>query len=268
MAIFGPEHHLCFLYETEEEHRALLTPFLREGLERGEKVLYLVHAHTVESILAYLREEGLEIEPYLAQGQLSIATATSTYLRQRIFNPEAMIALVRTETERALAEGYVGLRATGEMTWALEEPGRARRLIEYEAKLNAFLPESKLLGLCQYDRRRFSPLVILNVLYTHPVVILGTRIYKNFYYLPPEEFLGGDVPATVSRHCIKNLVAQKALEEELCDAREQLKIAIQQRLVELQKADEALQEEITKRKWAEEELQKAERALRAPDEHN
>lgn len=41
----GIGDHLCCLYETEEEHRALLTPFMRGGLEQGEKVLYIIYYH-------------------------------------------------------------------------------------------------------------------------------------------------------------------------------------------------------------------------------
>ena len=31
-----PGDHLCCLFETEEEHRALVTPYILQGLERGE----------------------------------------------------------------------------------------------------------------------------------------------------------------------------------------------------------------------------------------
>ena len=49
-----PGNHIGWLYETEEDHRAVLTPFLREGLERGEKVSYIMDAHTAETIVGYL----------------------------------------------------------------------------------------------------------------------------------------------------------------------------------------------------------------------
>jgi len=50
--------HLCCLYESEEEHRALLSPFMRQGLERHEKVLYIVDDHTGGQILDYLSANG------------------------------------------------------------------------------------------------------------------------------------------------------------------------------------------------------------------
>jgi len=46
-----------------------------------------------------------------------------------------MIALLRSQTERALAEGYAALRVTGEMSWASRDLPGSERLIDYEAKL-------------------------------------------------------------------------------------------------------------------------------------
>ena len=185
-----PGDHLCVLCETEEEHRALLTPFLRHKLERGRKVFYITNAHSAETILGYLRDDGLEIEPYLASGQLSFSTADNTCIRGGVFDPAAMVALLRTETEQALAGGYQALCAVGGMTWVLREPPGSRELIEYEAKLEEFLPESQCLALCLYDRRHFDPAVLLDVLCAHPIVAVGTAVYDNFYYIPPAEFLG------------------------------------------------------------------------------
>jgi hypothetical protein len=51
-----------------------------------------------------------------------------------------MIALLESETEQALADGYAALRVTGEMGWALRGLPGSERLIEYEAKLNRFFP--------------------------------------------------------------------------------------------------------------------------------
>lgn len=41
----SPGDHLCILYQTDEEHKSLITPYLRSGLENNEKVFYIVDAH-------------------------------------------------------------------------------------------------------------------------------------------------------------------------------------------------------------------------------
>jgi PAS domain S-box-containing protein len=215
IADLGPGDHLCCIYETEEEHRSVVTPFLRQGLEQGEKVIYIVDTRTAATILGYLRDEGLDVEPHLARGQLAVLTRDEAYMREGVFDPEGMIALLRDETEQALAEGYPALRVTGEMTWALRGLPGSERLIEYEARLNEFFPGSQCLAICQYDRRRFDPAVLLEVLHTHPIAIIGTEVYDNFYYIPPVELLSDDPAAAELRYWVHNLAERRRAEEEI-----------------------------------------------------
>lgn len=215
IADLEPGDHLCCLYATEEEHRAVLTPILRQGLDLGEKVLYIVDAHTAGTILDYLRDDGVDVEPYLAQGQLVILTRDDAYTRQGRFDPDGMIALLRAETQRALNEGYVALRATGEMAWALRGLPGSERLIEYETKLDEFLPGSRCLAFCQYDRRRFAPEMLLDVLYTHPIAVIGTEVCDNFYYISPDELMKGDRGAAMLRNSLEHLVERRQAEEAL-----------------------------------------------------
>jgi hypothetical protein len=67
--------HLCCLYKNDEEHRTLLTSYMRFGLERNEKVFYIVDAHTSETVLDYLRDDGLLEHPcyqdHILDGSLS-----------------------------------------------------------------------------------------------------------------------------------------------------------------------------------------------------
>jgi len=189
---FHPGAHICCLFESEAEHQSLLAPFMRHGLERYEKVLYIADVHAAGQILTYLSADGVPVNPFLQNGQLRILDADASYVRDGVFDPEGMIALLQAETQRAIEEGYSALRVSSEMSWALKGLPGSERLIEYEARLNAFFPGSGCLALCQYDRRRFDPQLLLDVLEVHPLVVIGTEIYDNFYYMPPQELLGAD----------------------------------------------------------------------------
>ena len=161
------------------------------------------------------------MEPYLVSGQLVILTSDDAYLQGDVFDPEAMINLLRTETEQALAEGYLALRITGEMAWVLWGPPGSEQLIEYEAGLNELFPGSQCLALCQYDQRLFSPAVLLDVLRTHPIVAIGTEVCDNFYYTPPAQPLPtadgrrDDQPAVVLQRWVENITGRKRAEEAL-----------------------------------------------------
>ena len=195
-----PGSHICGLFGSPEEHRALVAPYMRHALERYEKLYYLADAHGAEAILSYLSQDGVQVGPYLKSGQIRILEGEDGWPSGGVFDPDAMIARLGAETRAALAAGYDGLRVAGEMSGALTPHPGAERLLDYESRLNAFLPGSRCLALCQYDRRRFPPQVLLEVLEAHPLAAVGTELgielFDNFYHLPPGELLEAD-PAAV-----------------------------------------------------------------------
>jgi DNA-binding CsgD family transcriptional regulator len=219
--------HACCLYETEEEHRSVLTSFLRQGLERNEKVLYIVDTHTAEAVLDYLRDDGLDVEPYLARGQLSILSRDETYMQGGLFDPDEMMALLRAETEQALVEGYQALRITGEMSWALLGLPGSERLIEYETRVNEVFRGGSCLAICQYDRRAFSPALLLDVLCTHPIAVVGAAVYDNFYYLSPSNLLGHEPAEARLRNWLGQLAQRKRTDEALRGVKEQLESRVE-----------------------------------------
>lgn len=222
-----PGSHICLLYRNEEEHRVVLTEYIRRGLERGERVVYIVDASTAEQIREFLRQAGIDVESAERRGQLLFLTSQEAYLREGSFDPQRMIALLKEETEKALTAGFTGLRVTGEMTWALRGLPGSERLIEYEALLNEFFPGSACTGLCQYDVRRFPPGILLDVLRTHPVVALGMHLHENPFYVPPKEFLcGATDEATLDRWLAtleERLALFTALKEQAETLRERVK---------------------------------------------
>jgi signal transduction histidine kinase len=207
--------HLCFLYESAEDHRALVAPFMRQGLERHEKILYILDDHTAGQILEYLSADGIGVKQYLQRGQLSILGSAEIHRQAGGFEPERMIALLRSETDRAAAEGYIALRVSGEMSWALKGPPGSERIVEFEARLNTFFPGSKCLAICQYDRRRFDPGVLLDVLATHPLAVIAREVYDNFYYMPPQDFFGAHPVAAKLDSWLNHLKERKRSETQI-----------------------------------------------------
>jgi PAS domain S-box-containing protein len=220
--------HLCCIYETEEEHRSILAPFIRHGLQINEKVIYVVDAHTAENILGCLSAEGLKPDEYLPKKQLVILSARDSYLKDGSFDPDAMIGMLRDETETAISEGFSALRVTGEMSWALKDEPGSDRLIEYEIKLNRFFPGNKCLALCQYDRRKFSPKILMDILRTHPTAVIGSRVYDNLYFIPPEDLLGEDPAGKELQGWIETLDNNKKKEEALRTSGERMNTLLSQ----------------------------------------
>ena len=40
-SVLGPSRHVCAFFSSDEDHHRTLLPFIKEGFERGEKVLFL-----------------------------------------------------------------------------------------------------------------------------------------------------------------------------------------------------------------------------------
>jgi PAS domain S-box-containing protein len=184
-------------------------------LYSGQKIICIADAGEAEEIFRHLQAYGFDARDCLRSGQLNVLSAADAYMRDGVFDPDGMISLLEAETARALVEGYAALRVAGEMSWALRGLRDKKRLIEYETKLNEFFLHHKCLAICQYDRRRFEPEILLNVLATHPIAVVGTRIYDNFSYLPPGDFLSPDPGKARLNSWLHNLEARKRTEESL-----------------------------------------------------
>jgi hypothetical protein len=61
--------------------------------------------------------------------------------------------------------------------------------VEYETRLNHILPKYDDVVVCTYDLKKFSAATVMDILRTHPHVIVGGVLQQNPFFVPPEEFL-------------------------------------------------------------------------------
>jgi PAS domain S-box-containing protein len=188
LAGLGAGAHVCPLYETPGQRMGALVPYFRAGLARGEQCLYIADDASVDD----LRAHGIGSDEDLARAALVVLSTRETYLRNGRFDADQMIELLSARLAEAQAAGFAGLRVAGEMSWALGSDIGSEHLIEYEARLNVFLPATGIRALCQYDVRRFPASVLRDVLRTHPLAIFGEQIHDNPYFEPPALGLVGD----------------------------------------------------------------------------
>ena len=220
--------HLCCLYNTDEELRKVVVPFLKSGVEKHNKIIYLTDTYSSEQIRNNLSAEGVAINSYINTGQFRFLTAEVSYLQDETFNPDSMITLLKDETARAVAEGYSALQVTGVTSWIIHNSISPQKLIEYETKLNDFFSESPCIGICQYDLRVFPPDIILNLLRTHPKCIIQTQVYRNTYYIPVKDMLSINRDAVELQNWINNLRNHRAEADELQKSKALYKAAFNQ----------------------------------------
>ena len=243
--------HLCLIYDSPADQLAAVVPFIRFGLERNQQCIYIVDDNTATVVLDAMRDDGIDINAKLGSRALIIAYKQETYLKEGFFDPDQMIDYLAKVADAAKASGFSALRVAGEMTWALGSDPGVEKLMEYEAKLNQFFPDNDALAICQYNRTRFSPDVIINVIRTHPLVIYGGFVCKNFYYVPPEEFLKPNQPYLEVERLLDNLSSY-----------ERNQLMLERSKQELEHTKQLLERDITERQKVVTKLRKSENRFR------
>ena len=188
--------HVCAFYRGQAERNEILLPFLRQGLDDGDKSICVIESMRPDEMLAALGEAPGE---RAGSGQLDLMTPEQTYLRGGRFSMPAMLEYWRRGVESALAESrYRFVRVVGEMPRALVNQADLDEFLAYESELNRFAPCHPQTILCLYDLDRFSGKMFLTIMRTHPVVLLHGTVLENPYYLDPDEFLADRKLASVA----------------------------------------------------------------------
>lgn len=184
-----PGMHIASIYKSREEQFMVLRQFLFDAVKNREKCVCIANDGTREGIIAELAKKNISVEKCSEWGQFLILSHNDTYFKSGDFHSEKMVKMLKSMHQDALAEGFLGLRAAGEVTQGLMGSAGYRIFIEYEARLNYFYPDTKAIGLCQYDEAAFTKECLLDVIFTHPYLFFYGRFMANPYYKQPSVFL-------------------------------------------------------------------------------
>jgi MEDS: MEthanogen/methylotroph, DcmR Sensory domain len=180
-------HACAFFHDREEEYRLLL-PFVKEGVEQNDKIFQLVDGRHLEERRRRLGTLGIDVAAGERSGQIEVRPWANAHLRGGRFDQYAMLALV----EEVLSQGKARFGLTrfwANMEWSLEDFPGCDDIVEYESRLNDVTSRFDDVVICTYDLNRFSATVVMDILRTHPQVIIGGILQENPFYVPPEQLL-------------------------------------------------------------------------------
>jgi len=144
--------HVCHFYNTKEDLIDILVPYFKAGLESHELCVWIAS----EPLCAQEAEEALAksvsgLEDHIRSGQIEILSAGEWYLKEGAFDPRRVLKGLVNKHNKALDNGYEGIRATGNTLWL--EKKLWMDLMDYEKELNEIIRQYRTIVLCSYCLR-------------------------------------------------------------------------------------------------------------------
>ena len=229
--------HLCVIYEdAPAEQIPALVPFLKQGLDNGERGVYVADDATVDEVRQWLEDAGVDTTAAINNGSLCLWT------RAEWRQPGALDSRLKAQQVQEIiaesnAAGFRGVRFGVEMTWTLGPDIDSESLSHWESTINTVFDSSHAGRIiCQYSRKRLPATIIRAALRSHPTAIIGPDVCPNPYYEGPV-ILNGDSEEARVDWMVAQLRKARAAERE----REQ-RIRAEVALEEMERSKERIEQ--------------------------
>ena len=167
-----------------------MLPFIKEGFDEGHRAFHVVDSRRPAEHLRVLEKSGIDVDRAQRDGQLEVKRWDEAYLKNGYFDPDRMLSMIEWALKEGNERGYESTRFIANMEWALEGKPGIDDLVAYETRFNYILPKyANNTVCCTYDVSRFGAALVMDMIRTHPIVIVGGGLHENPFWVPPDEFL-------------------------------------------------------------------------------
>jgi DNA-binding CsgD family transcriptional regulator len=194
-----PGTHICALYSSPAERDNLLFLFLREGIREGDKCLCLIDDAEPTAVLDQVDQKRNGHGARRSE-QLDVDRASDVYLQAGRFSVDHMVSFLSASLSRATESDFPLLRAAGEMSWVLPQRGGNEDFFLYESAVNKIVEDKPAVFLCMYDLQRFGVRMLVDVLKTHPKVLLDSMVLENPNFLTPQKDREVEASSAVTKY--------------------------------------------------------------------
>jgi hypothetical protein len=185
----GETRHVCAFFNSEEEEYRVLLPFIKDGFECGDKAVHVVNPGQQRDHLERLAAVGIDPDATQQNGQFELRTNTETYLRDGRFDQDRMLEAFDQIASGNAKGGFPLSRIVCRMDWAVEDRSHIDNLVEFESRVNEVWCRHDDAVICTYHLSKFGGDTVMDIMRTHPMVIIGGILQQNPFFVPPEEFL-------------------------------------------------------------------------------
>ncbi len=163
--------HFCQFYQTKEDLMDVLIPYFKAGLENNEFCMWVTSQPLdVEEAKEALRKAVPDLDIYIEKGQIEIIPYTQWYVKEGVFDSNRVLNGWVEKLNQALANGYDGLRLTGNTFWLEKEDWND--FVDYEEEVDRVLGNYQMIALCTYCLDRCNAKEIIDVVVNHQFALI------------------------------------------------------------------------------------------------
>jgi hypothetical protein len=189
-AQLGESRHVCAFFNDDEEAYRVLLPFIQEGFACNHKAVHVMNPGRDARHRLRLAEAGIDLAEAENSGQLEVRVNSDVYLPDGRFDPDRMLAVFEQLASGGEGQNHFPLsRVVCHMDWAADPGPWIDQLIEFESRVNDVWERHEDAVICTYNLSKISAGTVIDIMRTHPMVIVGGTVHQNPFYVAPEQFL-------------------------------------------------------------------------------
>jgi hypothetical protein len=171
--------HQCMVYKgAPSQQIPVLAASLSQMLGQNYRCLYLNSQPMISGMRSALAALDIDVMDKLTTGHL-VMTSESSLTPDGNFDTDLMLERLEDDLDRALDRGYVGLFATGCMTWEFSNRANLAGLLEYEWRLEELLRHrQELCGICQYHYDTLPAEILRQGLVSHAAIFINDTLSR------------------------------------------------------------------------------------------
>jgi DcmR-like sensory protein len=185
----GEARHVCAFFNSADEEYRVLLPFIKDGFECGDKAVHIVNPDQRRDHLRRLAAVGIDPTATQQSGQFELRTNAEAYLRDGRFDQDRMLEVFEQLASGNAKGGFPLSRIVCHMDWAAEGRSHVDDLVEFESRVNDVWRRHDDAVICVYDLAKFGGDTVVDIMRTHPMIIIGGILQQNPFFVPPEAFL-------------------------------------------------------------------------------
>lgn len=174
----NPGDHFILIYENSDELLAFAAPFIKDGLAKGERCIYVADDLTPREVPNALAEGGVDVDRELKRGALILLNRHEHAIPPP-FGVTRMVERILQRIADASASGFAGVRFAAELTWARGMGVKDDLLVEYDSLFDIICAPGVLTFVCMYRRDRFGPSMLRDLVRSHAKVVAGDDVYLD-----------------------------------------------------------------------------------------